>query len=416
MPILTRLAGLFGRKAAASAGPRADAGGVVIQSLADLVSGHGYLASSGVPVTPDSAMRVAAVSACVRILCGPPANLPLDIKRRLADGSRLDAEDEPAALLLSRRPNGWQTPTQFKRMMQAHLLLRGNAYAMIVRSGVRPVALLPLNPDRVEIRQGDDLTVTFRYQRPRGGVVDFPRHEILHLTGLTLDGLRGVSILTFAREAIGEAIAMSSYGGALFQNGARPSGILTHPGRLGPEGVESLRASLEQFRGGGEKEGRALILEEDMKYLQVSLSSVDAQWIESRRFTRTDIAMFFGVPPHMIGDVDKTTSFGTGIDSQTQGFVTFSAEDWLTIWEETIRRDLIGVDRPEVYARFNRAALVRGDIRARWDSYVKALQWGVLSPNEIRALEDLNPRAGGNVFYPPPNMTGPAGNQGEVTS
>src|SRR5690606_30740747 len=125
----------------------------------------------------------------------------------------------------------------------------------------------------------------------------------------------------------------------------------------------------------------------------------------SRKFSRTDIAMFLGVPPHMIGDTEKNTSWGTGIESQTQGFITFSAEDDLTLWEETINRDLIG-DDTEVYARFNRAALVRGDIKARWEAYVKALQWGVASPNEIRALEDLNPRDGGDVFYDPPNTAG----------
>ncbi|WP_423208818.1 phage portal protein [Paracoccus yeei] len=141
----------------------------------------------------------------------------------------------------------------------------------------------------------------------------------------------------------------------------------------------------------------------------------DAQWIESRKFTRADIAMFFGVPPHMIGDTEKSTSWGTGIEQQSIGFVAYTLEDHLTTWEETIARDLIDPTRTDLYARFNRAALVKGDIKARWEAYVKGLQWGVWSPNEIRTLEDENPREGGDVYYPPPNMTASAPPDGSGT-
>lgn len=367
----------------------------------------GAVTASGVPVTPDRSMRVAAVYASVRLRSGIVANMPMHIKRRVDERTREDAVDHPAWALVRRRPNRWQTPAQFKRMMQSHLILRGNAYAMKVFSRGAVTELLPLHPDRVTCEQGDDLALTYTYTRRDGQRISLKQAEVFHLVGLTLDGVHGVSAITYARETIGSALAMESHGATVFKNGARVSVVLKHPGKLGKEGLEFLRASLDEYRAGGESEGKALILEEGMESAPLAMTSEDAQWIESRQFTRSEIAMFLGVPPHMIGDTEKNTSWGTGIEAQTQGFVTFSAEDDLTIWEETINRDLIG-DDPNVYARFNRAALVRGDIKARWEAYVKGLQHGVFSPNEVRTLEDLNPRDGGDIYYPPPNTAGGA--------
>lgn len=381
-------------------------GGLLITSAAELDAAlrAGAVSGSGMTVTPDSAMRVAAVYACVRIISGAVATLPLHIKRRVDARTREDASDASIWQLLRRRPNRWQTPSQFRRMLQAHLLLRGNAYAMIVRSRGTVQALIPLHPDRVEITQGDDLALTFLYTRPDGRRLRLSQDEVLHLVGLTLDGVRGVSPIAYARETIGLALAMEEHGATTFRNGARVSGVLKHPQKLGPEAVANLKAGLEAFRAGGDQEGKHLILEEGMDYARIAMTAEDAQWIESRKFSRTDIAMFFGVPPHMIGDTEKSTSWGTGIEQQSIGFVAYTLEDHLTMWEEAIDRDLIGTD-DLLYARFNRAALVKGDIKARWEAYVKGLQWGVWSPNEIRALEDQNPRDGGDVYYPPPNMT-----------
>lgn len=381
-------------------------GGLVITSADELDAAlrTGAVSSSGRVVTPDSAMRVAAVYACVRIISGAVATLPLHVKRRVDARTREDASDAPVWQLLRRRPNRWQTPAQFRRMLQAHLLLRGNAYAMLVRSRGSVQALIPLHPDRVEVAQGDDLTLSFLYSRPDGRRLRLGQDEVMHLVGLTLDGVRGVSPIAYARETIGLALAMEDHGATTFRNGARVSGVLKHPQRLGPEAVANLKAGLEAFRAGGDQEGKNLILEEGMDYARIAMTAEDAQWIESRKFSRSDIAMFFGVPPHMIGDTEKSTSWGTGIEQQSIGFVAYTLEDHLTMWEETIDRDLIGAD-DLLYARFNRAALVKGDIKARWEAYVKGLQWGVWSPNEIRALEDQNPRDGGDVYYPPPNMT-----------
>ncbi len=367
---------------------------------------------AGVPVTPETAMRVAAVYASVRLISGAVANLPLHVKQRISSEVREDRADHPLWNVLRRRPNAWQTPSQFRRMLQAHLLLRGNAYAMIVRSNGRVVALLPLDPDRMEVKQGDDMQLVYQYQRANGATVLLAQEEVMHMVGLTLDGVNGVSAITYARETIGLSLAQENHGATTFKNSARPSIVMKHPSKLGKEAQENLRASLDAYRQGGESEGRALILEEGMSTEPLSMTAEDAQWIESRKFSRTDIAMFFGVPPHMIGDTEKSTSWGTGIEQQSIGFVTYTLEDHLTTWEETVNRDLIA--EPDIYARFNRKALVRGDIKTRQAFYVSMMQWGVYSPNEVRALEDENPRVGGDIYYDPPNTAGGQGDQNDA--
>ena len=312
--------------------------GIVINSPAELEEAlrTGAVTASGATVTPNASMRVAAVFACVRIRSGVVANMPLHVKRRVDARTREDASDHPLWTLLRRRPNRWQTPSQFRRMMQTHLMLRGNAYAMKVVSRGRVIGLIPLNPDRVETTQRDDLALEYVYTRKDGGRVRLTQAEMFHLVGLTLDGVNGLSVIRFARETIGMSMSMEHHGAATFRNGARVTGALTHPGKLGADGQALLRASLDAFRSGGDNEGKSLILEEGMDYKPIAMTAEDAQWIEARKFTRTDIAMFFGVPPHMIGDTEKSTSWGTGIDAQGIGFVTYTLGDWIITWEEAI--------------------------------------------------------------------------------
>ncbi|CDO35006.1 phage portal protein [Novosphingobium sp. KN65.2] len=406
-----------------SPAPRAMSGGAtefVINSPADLEEALrlGNVSASGQSVTADSAMRVAAVFACVRIRAGAVANMPLGIKRRVDDRTRVDATDHPMWMVVNRRPNVWQKPAQFKRMMEAHVLLRGNAYAFKGRNIKGQVtSLTPLHPDRVEPRQLDDLTMEYIWTRKNGAKVTFKQDEILHLMGLSFDGIKGLSVIGMMREAVGIALAMESHGGTVFRNGANVTGALKLPaGRtLSEEQAEKLRGEMDQFRSGGAREGKVIVLEDGLEFQQMALSAEDAQWLEARKFSRGDIAMFFGVPPHMIGDTEKSTSWGTGIDAQSQGFVSYTLEDSLTAWEEAIGLDCLDwVKNPELYARFNRNALVRGDLKTRWEAYVKGLQWGVMSPNDVLAKEDENPREGGDIYYPPPNTAGKTGD-GNVT-
>jgi len=391
--------------------PRAavqDAGGGVIISTSSQLEEYlraGDQSRSGVVVNAGNALRSGPVYGCIRLLSGPPATLPLHIKRRVDARRRDDASDTPLWRVLNRKPNRWQKPHQFKRMMMAHVLLRGNAIALKVESRGELKELIPLNPDRVEIKQNDDLSISFDYTRKNGGKTTFAQKEIFHLYGLTLNGYSGVTPITYARETIGLSLAQEDHGATTFKNGARVGGVLKHPGKLGNDAQQNLRASLEEYRGGGEREGKNLILEEGMSYERMGMTAIDAQWVESRQLSRSDIAMFFGVPPSMIGDNSGSDSnWGTGLEQKANGFITFTLEDYLTMWEEAITVDLNSDEA--IYARYNRAALVKGDIKTRWEAYVKGLQWGVWSPNEVRALEDQNPREGGDIYYPPPNTAG----------
>lgn len=398
----------FGRFAPQNA-QQSKSGGVIIDTPEALEAAiRGTDTAAGVVVTADTAMRVAAVFACVRTISGAVANMPLDLKRRIDEKRREAATNHDLWRLLRRKPNRWQTPSQFKRMMQAHQLLRGNAYAMKVTSRGRVLELIPLHPDRVKVKQNYDWSLTFVYTRRDGGQVNLSQNEVLHLAGLTLDGVTGVTPVTYARETIGLALAENQHGANTFKNKARPSHVLIAEKRLGEEGRRNLQQSLEEYRMGGDSEGKALILEEGIKPEKLSLSAQDIQWIESRKFSRTDICMFFGVPPHMIGDTEKSTSWGTGIEQQTIGFTTFTLEDHLTSWEETCDRDLVGDGNPDLYYRFNRATLVRGDFKTRSEGYTKALQWGWMNPDEVRAKEDMNPREDGQggEYYDPPNTAG----------
>lgn len=382
-------------------------GGVLINTSAELEQflKEGQATKSGAVVTPESAMRQGAVFACVRLLSGPPATLPLHIKRRVDARTRDDASDTDLYVLLNRKPNRWQKPHQFKRMMMAHVLLRGNAICLKVESRGRVVELLPLDPDRTEIKQNDDLTLRFEYQRKNGGRENFQQREVFHLYGLTLNGYSGVTPITYARETIGLALAQENYGATTFKNGLRASGVLTSDQKLSNDARSNLKGSLDDYRSGGDSEGKFLILEEGLKPAEMKMTAQDAQWVDARKLSRSDIAMFFGVPPSMIGDNSGSDSnWGTGLEQKANGFVTFTLEDYLTMWEEGITIDLNS--DPAIYAKYNRAALVKGDIKARWEAYVKGLQWGVWSPNEVRALEDQNPRDGGDIYYPPPNTAG----------
>lgn len=387
-------------------------GGVLITTAQELEEAlrTGSVSRSGESVTPQTAMRVAAVYASVRIIAGAVATLPLHVKRRIDANTREDASETSLWRVLRRRPNRWQKPAQFRRMMQAHLLLRGNAYAAIVWSRGQVQALIPLHPDRVQVKQLDDLSLEYIWTRKDGRRVVFKQDDVFHLVGLTLDGVTGVSPITYARESIGLSLSMERHGANVFRHGAQASMAIKSPKVLSDLQKEGLRSSLEEYRAGGAQEGRALVLDGGLEVDDISMSSEDAQWIEGRKFSRSDIAMFFGLPPHMLGDTEKSTSWGSGIEQQAIGFVTYTLEDHLTMWEEAITADLVRGD-DALYARFNRAALVKGDLKSRWESYVKGLQWGVFSPNEIRALEDMNPRDGGDVFYDPPNTAGDTGDK-----
>lgn len=365
--------------------------------------------ASGAVVTEKSAMRVAAAWRCVNIIAGAIATLPMDIIKRESEDVRRPFVGHPLRKILTVKPNPWQTPSEFRRMMQAHLLLRGNAYARKVMVGNGLVALIPLHADRVRAEQIDTLAMIYHIQGKDGRVTTFSQKDIFHLRGMSLDGVTGMSVLSNMRESLGLALQTEQAGARLFSHGILAGGVIKHPGKLSDNAARHLRESMEDRNAGAQNAGKWIIAEEGMTLDTISLSAEDAQWLGTRDFQRYDIAMFFGVPPHMIGATEKTTSFGTGLESQGTGFVTYTLSDWTKTWEESSKRDLMPESEWEnVDVRFNSNGLQRGDFKGRWEGYVKALQWGVYSPDDVRRLEDQNPRpdGGGGIYYDPPNTAG----------
>lgn len=371
----------------------------------------GAVTSSGAVVTVESAMRVAVAYRCTHIIAGACGNMPVDVYRREGENVRNPAVGHALRAVLQ-RPNGWQTSSEFRKMLTAHAVLKGNGYAIKFTSMGRLIALWPLkNPDRMEVRQ-DPVTMrlAYRWHRDNGGFLDLDQADVLHLRGLTLDGLKGIGVIAHARQALGLALQAEEAAARTFKQGVIAGLVFTKSGQLSNEAFERLRDQIEANNSGAENARKALILEEDMKVDGALMSAEDLQFIQSREFARSDVGMFFGVPPHMYGDTSKATSWGSGIEAQGIGFVTYTANDWLVMWEESLARD--GLTEAEInaghYVRFTRQALLRGDTKARWDAYRSGLQWGVYSPDEVRAMEDANPRPDGDggQYYDPPNTAG----------
>lgn len=363
--------------------------------------------ASGAIVNDNSAMRVAAAWRCVNIISGTVGSLPMDLIRRESEKVRRPAVGHPLRKVLTVKPNIWQTPSEFRRMMQMHLLLRGNAYALKVRVGRDVVGLIPIIPDRVMVEQLPDLSLRYQVTRKSGAVQFYQQSEILHLRGMSLDGVKGLSVIGHMRESLGLALQGEQAGAKLMKNGQFVSGVLKHPGKLSPEAYGRLKASIAESSG-SENSGSTRILEEGMDFAAVAMKATDLQFLEQRNFQRYDIAMFFGVPPHMIGATEKTTSWGSGIEQMGIGFVTYTLNDWLVTWQEALKRDVINESEWEtIDVRFFPQALLKGDTKTQWDAFTRGRQWGVYSANDVRALLDLNPREdeAGDDYAVPPNET-----------
>ena len=362
---------------------------------------------SGANVSPDSSLGVSAVLACVVLLSDTVASLPLHMYSRRNDGGKEIIPNHPLYDLLHSQSNKWQTAFELRQMLQTHVLLRGNAYAEII-PGPRGAVdqLVPLHPDRMRVEQLDSGNIVYRYTIPGKPERLYSADDIFHLRGpiCDKDGLCGVSLIDLQREAIGGAMAVQDYGNRFLGNNAQPSVVLTHPGQLGAEGAKNLKAGWRQAQGSGQQHGVA-VLEEGMDIRTLSVTPEQAQFLETRKFTVTDICRIFRVPPHMIADLEKATF--SNIEHQSLDFTVHSLRPWLVRWEQSIARDLI-VNNRAFFAEHNVDGLLRGDLKTRYEAYAIARQWGWLSVNEIRRLENKNPVPGGDEFLSPLNMT-PAG-------
>lgn len=359
--------------------------------------------AAGVTVTPDNALQVMAVYACVKILAESLASLPFVLFEQ--DGrTKQRATSHSLYPVLHDLPNPEMTSLELRETLMGHLALRGNAYANKVFDGAgRIIELWPLRPDKIEVKRSATSELYYAYILPSGEKRYLMAHEVMHIRGLSPDGLMGYNPIALARQAVGLAMATEEFGSRFFGNGAKATTVLKHPGKLSDKAFEKLRDSWNAQHQGLENAHRMAILEEGMDIVQVSIAPEDAQFLQTRKFQKSEIAGLFRVPPHMIADLEHAT-FGN-IEHQSLEFVTYTLFPWLVRWEQAAYRDLLTPEeRKRYFVRFQVNALLRGDIASRYTAYATAHNNGWMSANEIRELEDMNPYDGGDAYLMPLNM------------
>lgn len=368
--------------------------------------------AAGKTVTEKSAMQLTAVYACVRILAEAIAGLPLHLYRRGKNGSKDKAADHPLYSLLHDEPNPEMTSFVFRETMMTHLLLYGNCYSQIIRDGRGQVtALYPLMPNQMSVDRDERGQLYYTYLRSNeeaatmsGSTVYLMPEDVLHVPGLGFDGLVGYSPIAMARNSIGMALACEEYGAKFFANGASPSGVLEHPGTI--KDISRLRESWNSVYGGSKNAGKVAILEEGMHYAPISISPNEAQFLETRKFQVDEIARIFHVPPHMIGDLERSTF--SNIEQQSLEFVKYTLNPWVCRWEQALTRALLSPrEKREYFIKFNVDGLLRGDYQSRMNGYAIGRQNGWMSANDIRELENLDripAEQGGDLYLVNGNM------------
>ncbi len=373
----------------------------------------GYQSASGVPISADVALSIGTVYACVRVISESIAALPLITYKR--NGKRKDRlTDHPLYSLLHDSPNADMTAMDMREALTAHTVLRGNGYAEIEwdRRGY-PSALYPLRTDRMEDIQRIDGSLWYFYRLPSGEGVRLPAYRILHIRGLSPDGLFGYNPISLMRNALGLTKATEDYGSKFFSNGAKPSIVVKHPGNLSDGAYDRLIDSWEARHQGLENSHRVAILEEGMSIDQVGMAPEDAQFLETRKLQRSEIASIFRVPAHMVGDLDKASY--ASIEQQSLDFVTYSLTPWLVRWEQQIKRSLLlKSEQNTVFVEHLLDSLLRGDLQSRYTSYQTGIQGGWLSANDVRSFENMNPIDGGDTYLMPLNMV-PVGTEPVAT-
>lgn len=369
--------------------------------------------NSGQTVNEKTAMQMSAVYACVRIIAEAIAQIPLNVYRFTADGGKEKDLRHPLFFLLHDEPNPEMTSFIFRETLMSHLLLWGNAYAQIIRNGKgEVVGLYPLMPDRMQVDRNEAGNLVYTYTKYYDEVgakhayeqIKLPAYQVLHIPGLGYDGLIGYSPIAMARNAIGMSMAAEDFGATFFANGATPGGVLEHPGIV--KDPERLRESWHaQFSG--KNSHNIAVLEEGMTFKPMSIPPEEAQFLETRKFQIDEIARIFRVPPHMVGDLEKS-SF-SNIEQQSLEFVKYTVGPWVARWEQSLAQALLLPSEKKRYTiKYNLDGLLRGDYESRMNGYAVGRQNGWLSANDIRELENMNKipaEEGGDEYLINGNMT-----------
>lgn len=354
----------------------------------------GAMSMAGRRVTPDIAMQFSAVYAGVHLLAKTVASLPLRMYRKdVGTGKSYEAPEHPLNELLEYQPNGWQTAWDFKAMLMAHLVLRGNAYAEII-AGPRGFAdrLEPIHPDRVSVERLPDRTLRYTVSDERG-IRRLLQDEVLHLRTGIAPGLVGIGPIAYARQTVGLALATEEHGARLFSNGARPSGVITVPKGWSDEAFDRFKHDWRRTYNGLSNAGSTPILEDGATFEAISLSSEDAQFLATREYQIGEVCRWLDVPAVMLHHMTKTTSWGSGVEAIMLAFVRNNLRPWLKNWTDAIRRDLILA--PNLYeARFDIEDLIRGDSKAQAEFFSRLVLNGILTRNEARDALGYNPLPG----------------------
>ena len=368
--------------------------------------------TAGKTVTERSAMQMTAVYSCVRILAEAVAGLPLHLYKYTDGGGKEKALNHPLYRLLHDEPNPEMSSFVFRETLMTHLLLWGNAYAQVIRNGKGEViALYPLMPNKMSVDRDENGRLYYTYYRGsdeaiknKDFAVTLQPSDVLHIPGLGFDGLVGYSPIAMAKNAIGIAIACEEYGAKFFANGAAPGGVLEHPGTI--KDPQRVRESWQSTFGGSGNANKIAVLEEGMKYTPIGISPEQAQFLETRKFQINEIARIFRVPPHMVGDLEKS-SF-SNIEQQSLEFVKYTLDPWVIRWEQSIQRALLSQgEKAEYFVKFNLEGLLRGDYQSRMNGYAIGRQNGWMSANDIRELENLDRipvEEGGDLYLINGNM------------
>lgn len=376
--------------------------GMSSSELSEMI-GLTYDTYSGRRVSPQLAMQLTAVFSCVRVLAESVGMLPCSLYEQLETGNRR-AVRERLNRLLSVNPNNYMTPQEFWELLIACLCLRGNFYAYKVKALGEVVELLPLEPSSVTPKLNNKWEPEYQVTFPDGRRDTLTQDDIWHVRIFTLDGLTGLSPIAYAKQAVGLGLATEEHGSRLFGNGAVTSGVLQTDQYLKDDAWERLKTDFENRHQGLANAHKPMILEMGLKWQQISMTSEDAQFLETRKFQLEEICRIFRVPLHMIQNTDRATF--NNIENLGIGFINYSLVPYLTRIEQRINAGLVKPSKQGVfYAKFNAGALLRGDMKSRFDAYATGINWGIYSPNECRELEELNPREGGDIWLTPMNMT-----------
>lgn len=372
------------------------------QDLADYI-GFSVDTYAGRRVSPALALKLTAVFGCVRVLAESVGMLPCFLYQS-TDNGRIKAPKEKLYSLLYVAPNEYMTPQEFWEYLIGCLCLRGNFYAYKVKVFGEVVELLPLLPDSVHPKLNEKWEPVYQVTFPDGSCETLSQNEIWHVRTFTTDSLVGLSPISYARQAIGLGLATEEHGARLFNNGAVPRGVLQTNDSLTDEAYKHLKDSFQEQHQGLSNAHKPMILEKGLKWSNISMSAEDVQFLDTRKFQLEEICRIFRVPLHMLQNTDRATF--NNIENLGMGFVNYSLVPYLTRIEQRINNGLVSKEkRGQFYAKFNVGALLRGDMKSRYESYATGINWGILSPNECRDLEERNPREGGDVYLTPMNMT-----------